>query len=159
MTPRDAAAHDGDGREGHKKLAITRSLSIPLSELHFRFSRSGGPGGQNVNKVNSKVTLWFNISASPSLTPEQKHLLITRLSARLTREGDLQLSSSEQRSQQANRQAVLVRLQGLLRQALVVRKVRRPTKPSRGAKERRLHSKKRRGNVKQQRQKVSRSKW
>lgn len=138
-------------------VVITSSLAIPLRELEFRFSRSGGPGGQNVNKVNSKVTLFFNVSLSPSLNSNQKSLLSFRLASRISQQGVLQLAASEHRSQKANKDAVLIRFTNLLRQALVVQKPRKKTKPSRGSKERRITSKKKRAVVKQQRQKINRS--
>ena len=138
-------------------VVITPSLAIPLRELEFRFSRSGGPGGQNVNKVNSKVTLYFNVSLSPSLNGSQKSLLSFRLASRISQLGVLQLAASEHRTQKANRDAVLIRFANLVKQALVVQKPRKKTKPSRGSKERRIASKKQRAVVKQQRQKVNSS--
>lgn len=138
-------------------VVITPSLAIPLRELEFRFSRSGGPGGQNVNKVNSKVTLFFNVSLSPSLNSNQKSLLSFRLASRISQQGVLQLAASEHRTQKANKDAVLIRFANLLRQALVVQKTRKKTKPSRGSKERRITSKKKRAVVKQHRQKVNSS--
>ena len=151
----------GDKKQGEvateNLVVITPNLAIPLRELEFRFSRSGGPGGQNVNKVNSKVTLFFNVSLSPSLNGAQQSLLSSRLASRISQQGVLQLAASEHRTQKANRDAVLIRFANLLRQALVVQKPRKKTKPSRGSKERRIASKKKRAVVKQQRQKVSRS--
>ena len=138
-------------------VVITPSLAIPLRELEFRFSRSGGPGGQNVNKVNSKVTLYFNVSLSPSLNGSQRSLLSFRLASRISQQGVLQLTASEHRTQKANKDAIILRFANLLRQALVVQKTRKKTKPSRGSKERRITSKKKRAVVKQQRQKVNRS--
>lgn len=138
-------------------VAITASLAIPLRELEFRFSRSGGPGGQNVNKVNSKVTLFFNVSLSPSLNNSQKSLVLHRLASRISQQGVLQLSASEHRTQKANKDAVLLRFANLIKQALVVQKPRKKTKPSRGSKERRIASKKKRAVVKQHRQKVNSS--
>ncbi|MBM9512662.1 alternative ribosome rescue aminoacyl-tRNA hydrolase ArfB [Desulfogranum marinum] len=151
----------GDVKQGsiatENMVAITPSLAIPLRELEFRFSRSGGPGGQNVNKVNSKVTLFFNISQSQSLSSSQKSLLSFRLASRISQQGVLQLAASEHRTQKANKDAVILRFAGLLRQALVVQKPRKKTKPSRGSKERRITSKKKRAVVKQQRRKVNSS--
>lgn len=105
----------------------------------FTFRRAGG---QNVNKVNSKVTLFFNISQSQSLSSSQKSLLSFRLASRISQQGVLQLAASEHRTQKANKDAVILRFAGLLRQALVVQKPRKKTKPSRGSKERRITSKK-----------------
>ncbi len=130
---------------------ITPYLRIPLSELTFTFSRSSGKGGQHVNKVNSRVTLWFDIGASASLTDEQKQLVRQRLAGRINKQSVLQLDADRRRSQGANREDVLLRFASLLRAALHVDKVRRKTKPSRGAKQRRLQQKKQRSQLKQQR--------
>lgn len=131
--------------------SITSSVRIPLSELSFTFSRSSGSGGQHVNKVSSRVTLWFDISASQSLTAEQKELIRQRLAGRINKHGVLQLDADRRRSQGANREDALNRFASLLRAALHVDKARRKTKPSRGAKKRRLQKKKHRSQLKKQR--------
>lgn len=130
---------------------ITPSLSIPLSELSFTFSRSSGKGGQHVNKVNSRVTLWFDVEGSASLSPEQKELIRHRLGARINRRGLLQIDADRRRSQGANREDAIARFASLLRGALQVSKVRRKTKPSRRARQKRLQAKKQRSLLKQQR--------
>ena len=130
---------------------ITHCVCIPLSEISFTFSRSSGKGGQHVNKVNSRVTLWFDLNGSASLTPEQKQLIRKRLAGRINKQGVLQLDADRRRSQGANREDALSRFASLLRAALHVNKVRRKTKPSRGAKKRRLQQKKQRSQLKKQR--------
>jgi ribosome-associated protein len=130
---------------------INASVCIPLSEISFTFSRSSGKGGQHVNKVNSRVTLWFDLDGSPSLTDEQKQLIRQRLAGRINKQGMLQLDADRRRSQGANREDALHRFAALLQGALHVRKTRRKTKPSRGAKKKRLHLKKQRSQLKAQR--------
>lgn len=130
---------------------ITPALSVPLAELRFTFSRSSGKGGQHVNKVNSRVTLWFDLEASTSFTPAQKQRIRERLGGRINKQGLLQLDADRRRSQAANRDDALTRFASLLRAALHVEKKRRKTKPSQGAKKRRLKRKKQRGQLKQQR--------
>jgi len=137
-------------------LKITHHLSIPIAELQLSFSRSAGAGGQNVNKVNTKVTLHFDVAGSPSLSPEQKALISSRLTNKMTREGILYLSASEYRTQGDNREAALERFTNLMRTALAPPpKKRKPTRPSRKAVERRLDSKRKRAKLKQQRGKIS----
>ena len=136
-------------KQGH--CSITPSVCIPLSELSFTFSRSSGKGGQHVNKVNSRVTLWFDVTASESLTQDQKQLIRRRLAGRINKQGVLLLDSDRRRSQGANREDAVSRFASLLRDALHVDKTRRRTKPSRGAKKRRLQAKKHRSRLKQQR--------
>ena len=126
-----------------------------LHELTFSASRSGGPGGQNVNKVNSKVTLKWEVLQSQVLTPEQKTTLTIKLATRLTNEGALILTASEERSQRQNKEAVLAKLDALLKDAFKVEKRRTPTKPGKAAKQRRLKEKKIRAEKKQWRQRGS----
>ncbi len=132
---------------------ITSSLAIPLSELRFTFSRSSGKGGQHVNKVNSRVTLWFDLEASTTFTPVQKERIRTHLAGRINKEGILQLDADRRRSQGANREEALARFAALLKGALHVQKHRRKTKPTAGAKKRRLRQKKQRSQLKKQRNK------
>jgi ribosome-associated protein len=138
-------------------ILINDDLSIPPAELTFTASRGGGPGGQHVNKVASKVTLRFDVAGSPSLTGRQRQLLKSRLESRLTREGVLLMSSHGSRSQSANREELISRFADLIRTNLRVAKKRRATRPTRGSKERRLDSKRRRSGVKQGRGRVRRS--
>ncbi len=129
-------------------LKITPDLNIPLSELSFTFSRSSGPGGQHVNKVNSRVTLWFNLRQSPSLSETQKNALNQKLTGRINRHGQLWLVSGRHRTQMANRQDVLLKFCDLLREGLKTKPRRKKTKVTRAARERRLRLKKDRGRLK-----------
>ena len=133
------------------RLPITETLAIPAGELSFRFSRSGGPGGQHVNRSATQVELLFDVAHSPSLTPEQRARIQAGLASRIDQEGVLHLFSSGTRSQHQNREAALSRLQALLRRALHVPRPRRPTRPSRASREERLEAKRRRGESKQRR--------
>jgi ribosome-associated protein len=133
-------------------IYINRELTVPLSEVEFRFSTSGGPGGQHANKVESQVTLRFNVEESPSLSDEMRRRLRQKLGGRLDKRGVLQISVQETRSQHQNRQLALARLQLLLEEALRPSHPRRPTRPGRAAHERRLDAKKRRGRLKRERQ-------
>jgi len=132
-------------------LSINDDLSIPEDELVFRASRSGGPGGQHVNKVSSRVTLYFDIEASPALTTEQKRMLKRRLGARVSKSGLLRVVSRKHRSQAANRRAAAERFIELLRDALRPRRVRKKTAVPAAEKKRRLEQKRRRAQLKQER--------
>jgi len=134
---------------------MNRKLTADLlkSELTFTASRSSGPGGQNVNKVNSKVTLSFDISNSNILTAEEKELLLKKLARQTTAEGIVILSSQDKRSQLQNKEDVLLKLGTLLTKALAKRKQRKATKPSKGAMQNRLNKKKQHGEKKQWRRK------
>ena len=135
-------------------LPITDQLAIPLSELDFRFSRSGGPGGQHVNRTATRVELLFDVAHSPSLTEEQRQRLLKRLAGRIDSEGILRVAAQSERSQLRNRQEAIERLQTLLRQALHIPKRRRRSKVPRWARERRLAQKRRRSETKRYRRKV-----
>ena len=106
-------------------IAITPQVSIPLSELSFTTSRSSGPGGQNVNKVNSRVSLHFSVTTSPSLTSFQKSQILTRLHTRINKEGVLLLHAQAARSQAMNREALIDRFAKLLGAALMIPKTRK----------------------------------
>lgn len=125
-------------------LIIVPGLTIPLSELQFRFSRSGGPGGQHVNRSETRVELLYDVANSPSLSDAQCARILERLDRVIDQEGILHLVSSESRSQHQNRQHVISRFRVLLQSALRQRKARRPTRPSEAAIERRLEEKRRR---------------
>ena len=119
-------------------------VSIPEAELRWRFSRAGGPGGQGVNTTDSRVELSFDVTASTALTPEQRDRILQRLSGRLV-DGVLTVVAAEHRSQLRNREAARSRLAAILRQAVTPDPpTRRPTRPSRAARERRLADKRRR---------------
>jgi ribosome-associated protein len=118
-------------------------------EVELLASRSDGPGGQAVNKVNSKVTLRFDVAGSKVLTDEQKTSLLAKLSTKLTTSGVLVLTAQESRSQIENRQAALRKLEALLRKALLRNKKRKATKPPKSAVEKRINEKKRKSEKKQ----------
>jgi ribosome-associated protein len=125
-----------------------RGIDIPESELSWRFSRSGGPGGQSVNTADSRVELTFDLAGSPSLPEHLRERALLRLAHRLVG-GTLTIAASEYRSQHRNREAARARMVDVLSDALMPPPPkRRPTKPSRGARERRLTGKKQRGQTK-----------
>ena len=132
-----------------------RAITAELlgNELSFTTSRSSGPGGQNVNKVNTKVTLKFDITHSQVLTEEEKHILSSKLASRLTNDGILILSSQDKRSQLQNKEEVVRKLDKLLAKALEKKKTRKATKPSKGAVQNRIKKKKQHSEKKKWRQK------
>ncbi len=129
-------------------IDILPGIAIPDSEIRFVASRSGGPGGQNVNKVSSRITLLFDVAGSPSLDDAQKAKIAARLAARISREGVLQVSSQRHREQGMNRAASLERFAELLRAALTDAPPRKRTRVPKGAKKRRVEEKKKRGEIK-----------
>ena len=132
-------------------LAVNHALGIPRSELTYRATRSGGPGGQHVNTSSTRIELAWDVERSPSLTDEQRARLREKLANRINSEGVLLLAASEHRSQLQNREAVTARLAELVRAALVVPKPRKKTRPTRAQREARLQAKKRRSAVKRSR--------
>jgi ribosome-associated protein len=139
-------------------LEISPDLRIPLTELDYQASRSGGPGGQHVNTSSTRIEVWWDVASSPSLSEEQRAQLLERLRSRLDSTGRLRLVSSASRSQLRNREDVTERLRSVIASALAVRKKRKPTKPSRAAKAARLEAKRRRAVTKERRQPVRHSK-
>ena len=133
-------------------LEITRSLRIPERELRMQRSRSTGPGGQNVNKLETRVTLLFDVAGSTSLTEAQRERVFAVLRTRITKEGILRVTSQRHRTQGANREAATERFVTLLRDALRPVRTRKATKPTRASKTRRLDAKKQRGSIKKGRQ-------
>lgn len=126
-------------------LRITRSCAIPLDELEWRFSASGGPGGQHANTSNTKAEVRFDIAASTSLSEAQRERLLEKLG------NEVIVSASDRRSQLQNRELAVERLRTKLGEALKVEKPRVATRPSKAAKTRRLEAKRRRGQIKQNR--------
>lgn len=123
-------------------------VALRVDELSWRFSRSSGPGGQGVNTADSRVELSFDVARSPSLSDTHRRRALERLATRLV-DGVLTIAASEHRSQLRNREAAVARLAALLREATAPPpRVRRPTKPSKGATQRRIDDKKRRGQLK-----------
>jgi ribosome-associated protein len=143
--PTTTSVPGGDGIE------LAPAVTIPRDALRLQFARSGGPGGQNVNKVNTKAELWVLVGAIRGLRETALARLRTLAGSRLTKGDEIHIVSESERSQEGNRQEVMDRLRELIVQAKVEPKRRRKTKPSAGAKRRRLDSKKRRGEIKAQR--------
>ncbi|GHJ09721.1 MULTISPECIES: alternative ribosome rescue aminoacyl-tRNA hydrolase ArfB [Micromonospora] len=132
-------------------LRVTDRWTVPAAELRERFSRSSGPGGQGVNTTDSRVELSFDVAGTTSLPPALRERVRERLAGRLV-DGVLTIAASEHRAQLANREAARERLVALLREAVAPPPPpRRPTRPSRGAKERRLADKKRQSQRKRDR--------
>lgn len=124
---------------------------IPLSELHYRFCRSSGPGGQHVNRTATRVELLFDVRNSPSLNEQQRERILTTLASYIDKDGVLHITSSASRSQFRNREEATVRFEMLIRRALRLPKRRRPTRPTRESRERRLAAKRRRSQIKRER--------
>ena len=135
-------------------LPVTESLTIPGRELRVSFARSGGPGGQNVNKVETKVELRWRPGESSILSDEDRAWLLERLARRLSGDGDLIVSSSRTRDQARNREDARQRLAAIVAQALERPKKRRPARPTREARRRRLEEKRRRAELKAARKKI-----
>jgi ribosome-associated protein len=133
-------------------LAVNDEIQVPESEFQWSFARSGGPGGQNVNKVASKAILRWNLAASPSVPAHVKDRFRTLFRRRLTTDGEMVLAGQRYRDQERNRQDCLEKLAEMLRQAAAIPEARRPTKPTKGSKRRRLEAKKRRSVTKGRRQ-------
>jgi ribosome-associated protein len=134
-------------------LAIDDRVLIPEDEFEWSYVRSGGPGGQNVNKVASKAVLRWDLAGSPSVPEEVKARLRTQQRRRITSTGELVLNSQRFRDQERNRQDCLEKLGEMIRQALVVPRPRKATKPSRGARQARLRDKRHRATAKAARRK------
>ena len=134
-------------------IEILPGLSIPDDELHFAASRSGGPGGQNVNKVSSRVTLMFDVPGSTTLSDGHKRAIMKKLATRINKDGVLRIVSQRTRSQELNRTDVIERFSELIRRALTPERPRIKTRIPRAAHERRIEEKKKRGLTKHVRSK------
>ncbi|MEE2658425.1 MAG: alternative ribosome rescue aminoacyl-tRNA hydrolase ArfB [Candidatus Latescibacterota bacterium] len=148
----DSLGGDSKALHGNSGVAIAGGPVIPLTELQFSFAQSSGPGGQHVNRSQTRVELRFDVGASPSLDEEQRRRLSSRLVGRLNQRGELVLHSSRHRSQWRNRKDCVERLQQVLAEGLrPPPPPRRRTRPSRAAIARRLESKKRQSQKKRMR--------
>ena len=136
---------DGDD-EGPAVLRVTPTCVLRMDELDWRFSASGGPGGQHVNTANTRAEVRFDVAGSPSLGPRQRARLLERLGP------EVRVVASDERSQLRNRELALERLRSRLAEALRTETPRRPTKPTKAAKERRLEAKRHRSETKRRRQ-------
>ena len=132
-------------------LELSGGRTIPRSELNYKASRAGGAGGQHVNTSSTRIELMWNLRATNALDETERALVEARLESRIDGGGFIRVVSSARRSQLQNREAAEARLVELVNGALVVRKRRKATKPSRGAKEARITEKKKRGDTKRQR--------
>ncbi len=132
-------------------IEINSNIKIPLSEIQLQFSRSGGHGGQNVNKLSTRVELFFDIPNSQNINEETKIIFLQKLKERIDTHGILRITSQETRSQWKNREIALEKFAELLRKTLIVRKKRIATKVSKQAKQKRIEEKKKRGEVKKMR--------
>ena len=132
-------------------ITVTRSIAFDESELQFRFIRSSGPGGQNVNKVSTAVQLRFDVGNSPSLPGDVRTRLIRLAGRRITQDGILIIEARQFRTQERNREDAVERLKELIREAARKPKPRKKTQPTAAARERRVESKKKRGEIKKAR--------
>jgi ribosome-associated protein len=132
-------------------LRVNRTVTIPEDELTLRFTTSGGPGGQHANKSSTRVEVVWNIDTSDAIGPRQRTRLKGVLRHRIDSHGNLRVAADTHRSQLRNREEALARLAGLVAEALIPPKQRKATEPTRAARERRLQTKKRRGETKRSR--------
>jgi len=154
VTETRAAGNDGGG-DGD----FVPGVRVPASAMRFQYARSGGPGGQNVNKVNTKAELWVQVGGILGLGGAALGRLRALAGRRLTAAGEIHLSAETERTQEGNRLAVLERFRGLLLEALHEPKPRRKTRPSKASKRRRLESKRRRSDVKSGRRAGGKGEW
>ena len=145
VEPEEPDAADAADTQSGAVLRVTKSLAIPLDELAWRFTTSGGPGGQHANKTSTKAEVRFDIERSPSLGPRQRARLLERLGP------TVRVASGEERSQSRNRDVALRRLAERLAEGLHTDRPRLPTKPTQGSKVRRLEDKRRQSTRKRDR--------
>ena len=138
-------------RESRQGLEVLPGLVIPETELQIRRTRSSGPGGQNVNKVSTRVELLFNVEQSGVLRQDQKRRILRRLASRISKAGVLRVTAQAERTQARNEARARQRLAELLADALRVRRARRATRPTRASVQRRVETKKQRAGVKRRR--------
>jgi len=131
-------------------------FAIPLHELQFRATRASGPGGQHVNKTSTRIEVLWDVSRTPVLTDAERHRVLHKLANRLDAEGLLRVAADERRSLSQNRAAAIERLETLVDHARRIPKPRKPTKPTAAAKRARMQEKRRRANLKRDR---DRSRW
>lgn len=132
-------------------LVVTSRVTIPEAELSESFAKSGGPGGQHVNKTSTKVELRWSIATSEALSEDDRAWLLERLASQLTSDGELLITAADERSQSRNRSEARRKLAATVREGLVRPRRRRRTRPTKGSIERRLQEKRRRAEVKQSR--------
>jgi ribosome-associated protein len=143
-----SAAKSDEGFTDREVLIVTPRIQIPHDEFELQFARSSGPGGQNVNKVNSKATLRWKPLQSASLPDDVRQRFATRFASKLLTDGSILISCEKSRSQLLNRIGCLEQLAGWLKEVAVPPKKRRPTKPTKGSKTRRLNEKRLRSDTK-----------
>lgn len=144
---------------GDEDLHVTPTVRVPGGAMRLQFSRSGGPGGQNVNKLNTKAELWVSLEGIVGMDAPALERLRRIAGKRLTRQDELHLSSQSERSQEENRQIVLQRLRAMLRTALRRPKKRKKTRPTKASRQRRLEGKKQQGEKKSLRRKPPSEGW
>ena len=132
-------------------IAVSPTLTIPRAELSFRASRAGGPGGQHVNTSSTRIELLWDLTHSTAVSDDVRARLLAKLASRLDADGNVRVVASDRRSQLQNREAAEQRLAQIVRQALIVPKKRRPTRPTASSREQRLADKRRRGDRKRDR--------
>jgi ribosome-associated protein len=145
------APPDEPNSQQPRGIEVAPGIRVTDDNIRLQYARSSGPGGQNVNKVNTKTELWIPISALVGLKDSARDRLIKLAGHRLTQSGEIHIAADNHRTQEANRAEAFDRLRELLLQALHEPKRRRKTKPSKGSKQRRIDSKKRRGEIKSNR--------
>ncbi len=143
-------------RDPRQGLEVFVGLVIPETELQVRRTRSSGPGGQNVNKVSTRVELFFDVAGSAVLNVAQKRRILRQLATRISKEGVLRVASQAERSQARNEARARQRLAELLTAALHVARNRRPTRPTRASVQRRVQTKKQRADIKRKRRRPTR---